>query len=163
MCVKCLSNYAVIPHNLRHLFACSEHRPLQIVIYVPFGCRGGSRLPTRSNRKTIATGNLRPRRPINANEHNKISQMITKNITPILGAIKGIALAIPCLGIWQAYTSPASLRVSPCRYHRRVDCTNSSTSNTLSLLYIYYITFILICKVFFYFLLLFSILYHQFS
>ena len=78
--------------------------------YVYRNYRGGSRLPTRSNRKTIATGNLRPRRPINANEHNKISQMITKNITPILGAIKGIALAIPCLGIWQASDSPASLR-----------------------------------------------------
>ena len=70
-----------------------ENRPLRYFAYIPFGCRG-----------------RRPRRPINANEHNKISQMITKNITPILGAIKGIALAIPCLGIWQASDSPASLR-----------------------------------------------------
>ena len=48
----------------RYLFVCLGCRPLQIVIYLPFGCRGGSRLPTRSNRKTIATGNLRPRPPV---------------------------------------------------------------------------------------------------
>ena len=29
----------------------------------------GSRLPTRSNRKTIATGNLRPRRPEHTNKY----------------------------------------------------------------------------------------------
>lgn len=34
---------------------------------------------------------------------------------------------------WQAYNSPASLRVSPCQYRRRVDCTNFSTSRALSI------------------------------
>ena len=33
----------------------------------------GSRLPTRSNRKTIATGNLRPRRPEHTNKRHNIN------------------------------------------------------------------------------------------
>ena len=40
----------------------------------------------------------------------------------------GIAAA-PSVGIWQAWRSPASLRVSPCRYQRRVVATKLTTSN----------------------------------
>ena len=39
-----------IPYDISHIF--------RLVV------GGGSRLPTRSNRKTIATGNLRPRHPV---------------------------------------------------------------------------------------------------
>ena len=35
----------------------------------------------------------------------------------------------PLIGIWQAWRSPASLRVSPCRYQRRVVATKLTTSN----------------------------------
>ena len=42
----------------------------QYVCHKPVGA--GSRLPTRSNRKTIATGNLRPRPPTQTNKRRKL-------------------------------------------------------------------------------------------
>ena len=42
----------------------------------------GSRLPTRSNRKAIATGNLRPRRPEHTNKRHNIMQKLIKNRIP---------------------------------------------------------------------------------
>ena len=69
--------------------------------------------------------------------------------------------------IWQAHVSPASLRVSPCQYRRRVDRAKSSTSNNCSgkayLLYANYNNPILFCKEHFYFLEDDSILFHLFS
>ena len=57
------------------------------------------------------------------------------------------------------------LRLSgfPCRYHRRVDCTNSSTSDDLQLSYLHYSTIIRVCKVLFYFLSDVSNLFHRFQ
>lgn len=43
---------------------------------------------------------------------------------------KGTAYAVPFLGIWQAWHSPASLGF-PLSYHRRVVATKLTTSNTL--------------------------------
>ena len=42
----------------------------QYVCHKPVGA--GSRLPTRSNRKTIATGNLQPRPPTQTNKRRKL-------------------------------------------------------------------------------------------
>ena len=42
----------------------------QYVCHKPVGA--GSRLPTRSNRKTIATGNLQPRPPTHTNKRRKL-------------------------------------------------------------------------------------------
>ena len=43
---------------------------MRVAAYNPVGA--GSRLPTRSNRKTIATGNLQPRPPTQTNKRRKL-------------------------------------------------------------------------------------------
>ena len=82
---------------IEHLTGAHTGAPLQGLKYILFGkttsgCRGrhplqpngiyatnpvgaGSRLPTRSNRKTIATGNLRPRPPEHTNKHRKFREI----------------------------------------------------------------------------------------
>ncbi len=62
----------------------------QYVCHKPVGA--GSRLPTRSNRKTIATGNLRPRPPTQTNKRRKLNGIIiiVKNKIKCLDKIQKI-------------------------------------------------------------------------
>ena len=62
----------------------------QYVCHKPVGA--GSRLPTRSNRKTIATGNLQPRPPTHTNKRRKLNGIIiiVKNKIKCLDKIQKI-------------------------------------------------------------------------
>ena len=66
---------SVVPRDLCSLFVFTVRRGRRTLqpnaMYVTNPVGGGSHLPTRSNRKTIATGNLRPRPPKYANMWRK--------------------------------------------------------------------------------------------
>lgn len=64
------------------LWAVGDARPYNQTECMSTIVGDGSRLPTRSNRKAIATGNLRPRRPEHTNKRHNIMQKLIKNRVP---------------------------------------------------------------------------------